>query len=230
MGNFYFPFRDLHWDLNCDIMFANHKTKGEIAVEQTDVIRFFDGHAARWDAEMICDDRCVNAILDASRIAAGADVLDIACGTGVMFPFYMARNVASVTAIDISPAMVKIAQSKTAGLPIRVVCGDAAVYDFGRQFDAAVIYNAFPHFPDSGAIIAALARWVKPGGTLTVAHGMSRQDIHRHHEGSAAHVSIELPPAQELSALFAPYFEVTTAVDNETMYQVTGIRRNLLCV
>ena len=198
-------------------------------MEQADVIRFFDQQAAVWDAEMICDAGCVSAILDRAQITADVDVLDVACGTGVLFPFYMARRVRSVTAIDISPAMVAIAQSKTAGLPIHVVCGDAAVVDFGQLFDAVMIYNAFPHFPDSGGIIAALARWVKPGGTLTVAHGMSRQAIHHHHEGSAAHVSIELPEAQTLGALFAPYFEVTTTVDNAQMYQVTGIRRISPC-
>ena len=54
---------------------------------------------------------------------------------------------------------------------VRVLCGDAETADFGRKFDAIMIYNAFPHFPDPAHMIEALARWIRPGGTLTVESG-----------------------------------------------------------
>ena len=37
----------------------------------------------------------------------GRDILDVACGTGVLFPYYYEKGVASVTGIDISGEMVK---------------------------------------------------------------------------------------------------------------------------
>jgi demethylmenaquinone methyltransferase/2-methoxy-6-polyprenyl-1,4-benzoquinol methylase len=42
----------------------------------------------------------------------GVSVLDVACGTGVLFPDYLARNVKSVTGIDLSPAMIDVAKVK----------------------------------------------------------------------------------------------------------------------
>ena len=54
-------------------------------MEKKDVIEFFDRCAATWDADMIKNDGIIGKILDNAEVAAGMDVLDVACGTGVMF-------------------------------------------------------------------------------------------------------------------------------------------------
>ena len=189
-------------------------------MNQQDVIAFFDRLAPGWDADMIRDDGIITTILDHAGICAGMDVLDVACGTGVLFPDYLQRNVGSLTAVDISPEMVKIARSKFP--QVTVLCGDVQTVDFGRQFDAIMIYNAFPHFPEPEALIATLSNLLKPGGTLTVAHGMSRAAIDRHHEGSASKVSIGLMHEDALESLFTKHLTVTVKISNERMYQVAG--------
>ena len=189
-------------------------------MNQQDVIAFFDRLAPGWDADMIRDDGIITTILDHAGICAGMDVLDVACGTGVLFPDYFQRNVGSLTAVDISPEMVKIARSKFP--QVTVLCGDVQTVDFGRQFDAIVVYNAFPHFPEPEALIATLSNLLKPGGTLTVAHGMSRAAIDRHHEGSASKVSVGLMHEDALESLFTRHLTVTVKISNERMYQVTG--------
>ena len=189
-------------------------------MNQQDVIAFFDRLAPGWDADMIRDDGIITTILDNAGVAAGMDVLDVACGTGVLFPDYLQRNVGSLTAVDISPEMVKIARSKFP--QVTVLCGDVQTVDFGRQFDAIMVYNAFPHFPEPEALIATLSNLLKPGGTLTVAHGMSRAAIDRHHEGSASKVSVGLMHEDALETLFAEHLTVTVKISNERMYQVTG--------
>jgi len=192
-------------------------------VKQTDVIRYFDAHASSWDAEMICSEEIVDTILSKALLTEHPEVLDVACGTGVLFPYYLRRGAKSVTAIDISGAMVDIARGKTEGLPIEVICGDAQSYPFRKNFDAVMVYNAFPHFPEPEKLIAALSRLLRRGGTLTIAHGMSRSAIAKHHRGSACDVSLELPAAEEVARWMEPYCAITTIVDSATMYQVTGI-------
>ena len=189
-------------------------------MNQQDVIAFFDRLAPGWDADMIRNDDIIATILDNAGVAAGMDVLDVACGTGVLFPDYLQRNVGSLTAVDISPEMVKIARSKFPQVTIH--CGDVQTVDFGRKFDAIVVYNAFPHFPEPEALIATLSGLLKPGGTLTIAHGMSRAAIDRHHEGSASKVSVGLMHEDALESLFTKHLTVTVKVSNERMYQVTG--------
>jgi hypothetical protein len=88
-----------------------------------------------------------------------------------------------------------------------------------------MVYNAFPHFPDPKHLIDVLAKLVKPGGRLSVAHGMSRAQLQQHHAGRAAQVSIDLIHEKELAALFAPYFDVDVVISNDRMYQVAGKRR-----
>ena len=191
-------------------------------IDSKEVIAFFDRLAPDWDAEMIRSDEIIAAILDKAEVSAGKDVLDVATGTGVLIGDYLARGVASVTGIDISPNMARIAQGKYPQENVKILCGDVERTDFDRLFDCIVVYNAFPHFPDPARLIAHLASLLRPGGTLTVAHGMSREKIDAHHHGAASRVSNGLMPAEELSAIFAAHLTVTAVISDDRMYQVVG--------
>ena len=191
-------------------------------IETKEVIEFFDRLAPGWDAEMVRNDAIIGTILDNAGVTEGKVVLDVACGTGVLIPDYLKRRVASVTGIDISPKMAEIAKAKFPQPEVTILCGDVERTDFGRQFDCIVVYNAFPHFPDPERLIATLSGLLKPGGTLTVAHGMSREKIDAHHHGSAHHVSNGLMSADALASIFKKHLTVTTMISNDRMYQVVG--------
>ena len=189
-------------------------------MNKQDVIAFFDRLAPQWDADMIRHDDIIGKILDMGQVRGGCDVLDVACGTGVLFPDYLQRGVASLTAVDISPEMVKIARSKFP--QVEVFCGDVQDVDFGRQFDCIMVYNAFPHFPEPDKLIERLSALLKSGGTLTVAHGMSRAEIDHHHEGAASKVSVGLMHEEELAKIFAKHLTVTDIISDARMYAVCG--------
>ena len=194
-------------------------------MRKQDVIAFFDSRAAGWDGELVKNDTVIGKILDNAEVGEGMDILDVACGTGVMIPFYLDRGAASVTAIDISPEMARIAGEKFAGDPrVRVLCGDVEETDFHRTFDRIVVYNAFPHFPNPQRLIRQLASLLKEGGRLTIAHGASREAIDGHHAGPASAVSNGLMQADRLKKLFDPYFEVEVMISNRQMYQVSGVK------
>lgn len=108
---------------------------------------------------------------------------------------------------------------------VRVICGDVETARFDRTFDVVMVYNAFPHFPEPERLIASLAAVTKPGGRLSVAHGMSREKLDRHHSGTARPVSNGLISADELAAIFAPFFDVDVKISDDRMYQVSGIRK-----
>ena len=192
---------------------------------QRDVIHFFDQAAPQWDAEMIRSDEIIGLILDNAEIGAGQDILDVACGTGVLIPDYLARNVRSVTAIDISPGMVKIAAEKFPEKNVTVLCGDVETFRPQHLFDAVVVYNAFPHFPDPERLIHTLSGLLKPGGRLTVAHGMSRAMIDHCHDGSASKISVGLMHEDELAGIFSRHLTVTVKCSNDRMYQVVGVKK-----
>ena len=192
-------------------------------MDKKEIADFFDRCAPWWDDDMIRNEHIITTILDNAGIRDGIHVLDVACGTGVLFPDYQKRSVESITGIDISPEMAKIAQSKFP--EVKVICGDVEETAFDRQFDAIMVYNAFPHFPDPARLIGVLAKLVKPGGRLSVAHSMSRDKLQQHHAGRAARVSIDLIHEKDLANLFAPYFDADVIISNDRMYQVAGTRR-----
>ncbi|MCR5206740.1 MAG: class I SAM-dependent methyltransferase [Lachnospiraceae bacterium] len=198
-------------------------------IDTNEVIQFFDRLAPNWDADMVRNENVIKTILDNAGVQEGKDILDVACGTGVLIPDYISRGVASVTAIDISPKMVEIAQSKfisknmdITSSKISIICGDVETYDFEEQFDSIVVYNAFPHFPNPDRLIAGLVKKLKSGGILTIAHGMSREKINSHHKGSASHVSNGLMPVGILVGIFAKYLSVDMYISDDRMYQVCG--------
>lgn len=194
-------------------------------IKKQDVSQFFDRCAPTWDAEMVRSDEKINLILDNAGVGEGSRVLDVACGTGVLIPDYLKRKVRSVTGVDLSPEMIKIARSKFSQDNVCFICGDVEETDVGRDYDAVVVYNAFPHFPDPESLIAHLSGLLREGGILTVAHGMSREQIDRHHHGFASKVSLGLMEAERLAEIFGRHLEVTTIISNEKMYQVAGKRR-----
>ena len=191
-------------------------------MKKKDIVTFFDKRAPQWDAELIRDDTVVDKILDGAGIRPGVRVLDVACGTGVLIGDYLKRGVASVTAVDISPEMVKIAKEKFPMENVRILCADVEEMRETEPFDCMVVYNAFPHFPEPERLVGTLAGMLKQGGTLTVAHGMSREKIDRHHQGVASKVSRGLMHEDELASLFARYLRLTVKISDDRMYQVAG--------
>lgn len=191
-------------------------------MNKREVIAFFDKCAPGWDAHMVRDEEKISFILDAAGIKPGISVLDVACGTGVLFPDYLARGVSRVTGVDISPEMARIAATKLHDPRVEVLCGDIETVELPRRYDCCVVYNAFPHFEDPARLVARLAELLAPGGRLTVAHGMSLEALHSHHAGAAQHVSRPMLPPGQLEALMVPTLTVDVAISDGEKYVVSG--------
>ena len=188
------------------------------------VTAFFDRMAPEWDARLVTNDAKINLILDSAGVKAHSVVLDVACGTGVLFPFFLERNAAHVIGVDISPQMALIAAQKHLDPRIEVICGDIETIPVRRLCDCCVIYNAFPHFEDPQRLIARLLQWLKPEGRLTIAHSMSLEALRRHHAGHARHISREMLSADEMAEMLAPWFTVDTKISDDEKYIVSGGR------
>ncbi len=188
-----------------------------------DVKSYFDGFAGHWDDDYVpaAPERIAAAFF---ADVSGARVLDVACGTGAMFPELLAAGAASVTGVDISPEMARRAAEKfAADTRIEVLCGDVTELPLGG-FDTALIYNAYPHFLEKAPLIAAMARALRPGGRLTVAHGAGRDIINAHHANVPATVTTELRPAAEEAEAWKGLFTVDVIADTPYFYVISGIK------
>lgn len=190
-------------------------------IQKEDVIAFFDACAASWDAGSCRNEAVIAKILDNAGVREGVDVLDVACGTGVLLPDYLKRGAGSILAVDISHEMIRIAREKFSRPELELLCADAELLRTERRFDAIVVYNAFPHFTDPDALLRNLAGLLKPGGRLTVAHGASRRTIDAHH-ANVRSVSMGLMPAEELAERMGEHLSVELVISDDEMYQVVG--------
>ena len=73
-------------------------------------------------------------------------------------------------------------------------------------------------------LIKVLASHLKEGGALTVAHGMSREQINRHHSGKARKVSVDLMSEDALAEIFKSHLEVYVKISDDKMFQVAGTK------
>ena len=192
-------------------------------MDKKDIIAFFDELAPCWDKTNVRNEEVISEILRKGGIRKGTKVLDIACGTGVLFPDYESLG-AEFVGIDISENMVKKAREKFP--EAEVICGDATTYDFSSDFDAVMIYNAFPHFDEPQRLIENLAKSLKKSGRLSIAHGISEKELEKCHSGSAKNISVPLVKKEVLAEMMKPYFEADVLISDERMYMVSGVKKS----
>lgn len=96
---------------------------------------------------------------------AGAAVLDLACGTGSA-ALNAAAAGARVTGVDLTPELLAIAADKPGGDAVRWLAADAAATGLpDAEFDA-VVSNMGTIFVEPVALVAEVARVLKPGGVF----------------------------------------------------------------
>jgi SAM-dependent methyltransferase len=98
-------------------------------------------------------------------VTAGADVLEIGCGTGQL-TVPVARTGARVLAVELGPRLAAIARRNLAGLPAEVLVANVETWSPGeRSFDAVLAATAF-HWLDPNTRDATTAALLRPGGAL----------------------------------------------------------------
>lgn len=182
---------------------------------------FFDKYAPTWDKGNPQFSPARKAVAFMADVS-GKNVLDIACGTGVMFPEYLEAGAKSITGVDLSPEMVRIAREKFSDFEnIETVCEDVLALE-NDLFDTVVLYNGYPHFLYKESLIKKVSELLVPGGRFTVAHGMSREALNRHHDGLPANICTDLLPAVEEAKIWHKHFEVDSIVDIDNFYLISG--------
>lgn len=108
----------------------------------------------------------VAAILDAARVSAGMQVLDVCCGPG-MIAAAAAQRDAKAVGLDFSAEAVAIASANVPACQFQE--GDAQALPFeDDSFDAVVCGFGIIHLPNPQQALAEMLRVLKPGGRVAV--------------------------------------------------------------
>ena len=138
------------------------------------------GAAATWDpvvkeifAEYFEDETEQRDLLCAQVDSLPGRILDVACGTGESTLAWRRRFPrAQITAIDVSPYMLAVAERKLAhdrNIDVRCLNGEHLPYA-DRSFDLVTASLLFHEVPEdvSPAILAEMRRVCRPGGEIAV--------------------------------------------------------------
>ena len=108
------------------------------------------------------------ADLLAPHLAAGARVLDVGCGTGLLGQALHRRAAVTLDGVDISAASLRRAQGR--GLYARLLCHDLQKLPLpvaDDAYDVAASVGVLTYIPDAEALLREMCRAVRRGGTIT---------------------------------------------------------------
>ncbi|HVA07072.1 MAG TPA: class I SAM-dependent methyltransferase [Acidimicrobiales bacterium] len=112
-------------------------------------------------------------MLKVAEVHGGTVAVDLGCGTGQL-SLPLARKGAYVTAVDLSPAMVRRLEEKATSAELDNIVGvvsSVEAFDLPPgSVDLVVSNYALHHLRDRDkeALVQVVARWLRPGGQLVV--------------------------------------------------------------
>jgi len=146
------------------------------AADPAEIAKFDAGAARFWDERgefrplHILNPVRANYVASRAHLQ-GARVLDVGCGGGLLAEA-LTRQGATVTAIDLAPAMIETARlhALESGLAIDYRVQDAAdlAADPEARFDVVCCMEMLEHVPQPQAVLATLGQLLAPGGALFV--------------------------------------------------------------
>ena len=109
-------------------------------------------------------------VLDAAAVGSGQQLLDVACGTGVVAREALRRvgDNGRVAGVDANAGMLAVAAELAPGVDFRHGVADALPFH-DDTFDAVVCQFGLMFFPDRAAAIREMLRVLKPDGRFAVA-------------------------------------------------------------
>ena len=186
---------------------------------------YFGGLAESWDENLSADPEKIDRILDVCKVCPGHRVVDIACGTGVLFGHILERQPSYLAGVDLCEAMINKARSKHNDERLNVAAKDFLSFDeYG--FDRALLYNAYPHFFDKAALARKIHSVLNFGGRFIIAHGQGRHGVNGVHKSKRAKsVSVALKEAAKEKEWFEPLFDIDVVIDKQEIYMISGTKK-----
>ena len=134
-------------------------------------------HYLTWSAQIADDPRAHYLDELDRRLGDNAKVLELGCGAGVPSTRKLAER-HDVLGVDLSQQQLDLARAHVPNA--RVEKADMTALSFpDGEFDAIAAFYSILHVPraEQPALIAKIARWLKPGGLFLASLGVGTPDV-----------------------------------------------------
>jgi SAM-dependent methyltransferase len=154
-------------------------------------------------------------------IDLGQGMLEVGPGFGLATDV-LRHKVADLTAVEIDPALAKGLAMRLAGTNVTVVQADGSHLPFGAgRFSSAASFTMLHHVPSvpkQDALLAELARVLRPGGVLIGADSLDDAEFREFHEDD---VCVPVDPTELPSRLErSGFWDVNVGTSGETLWFV----------
>lgn len=181
---------------------------------------FFDKLSEKWDLMDRDDQESITEIFSILNLQENLKILDVGCGTGVLFDYYLNTNPKKVIAVDISEKMSAIAKLKYLSCDkIEVLNKD--VFDLEKEdFDLIMLYNCYPHIIEKQSLAEKCVDLLKAKGEVVIAHGSGRKEINSVHAGHDTEISTRLEDPLTEIKVWEKNFNVIKLIDRDDLYLI----------
>jgi len=162
-------------------------------------------------------------LLRHAALQSGQQVLDVACGTGIVArqaaPLVGAQG--QIVALDMNPTMLAVARALPAPAGAAIVWheGNALALPFpDHTFDVVLCQHGLSFFPDRAAAVRDMRRVLRPGGRAAV---IVLQALAQHPVFAALMESVADHLALPVSAVMTP-FALGDAEELRALFTTTG--------
>lgn len=125
----------------------------------------------QWAGAIHDEERARHTTWIMEHVPAGAPLLELGCGNGIPSTQILAERFA-VTGVDLSTAQLALVRASVPGATF--IQADMTALDFSpASFAAVVAFYSLTHVPrdEHPALLAAIARWLRPGGWFVASMG-----------------------------------------------------------
>jgi len=193
---------------------------------------YFNGVAEQWEAKKIIEDAEIENLLSKLDWTHCKTILDIGCGTGVLFPYLekTTNQQMKIYAMDFAECMISEAAQKKYP-SIKLFCGCARYLPLhDNSIDRIIAFHVIPHIKSKQSTLKECWRVLKPNGELAILHIHSSEKINSiHSEIGGAVKGHFLPSANQLGKMLNETgFYVKAMIDRSGEYYVSGIKMSQL--
>lgn len=193
-------------------------------IKESEVKKFFNKLAYKWDSYSV-NEKAIKFILDRQDLDKNSFILDVGCGTGVLIPYYIYKDIGHVDAVDLSDKMIETCRNKFTDEKVSFHCTNILNYDTDRRYDLIMIYNALPHLPEREKLFAHLSELMKDNGRLVIAHGLSLEKLMEVHDGVPSEVADNFPKLKTLKKELSEKLTVIEIINNDNLFCLTAVKK-----
>jgi len=191
---------------------------------------YFNSLAAEWHEYEHEEKQKIYELLSKLDLEQDHVILDMGCGTGVLFPFLtqLTMGQAKIFAIDFAQAMAQKAIKNKNQSP-DIVCGNVQYLPFRpNMFHRIIAFHIFPHIHHKILALKECRRVLKPTGELGIIHLHGSEKTNSFHAQIGENVKHHtLPAAEQMCHLLQrENFNVKKSIDRSEEYFIRAVKLN----